>query len=135
MLRFLEARKIRLDKLGAQSIALIPAFHNGQVGFYSSNTFRAIKKRLEDAINEDSKGDKLTFNLKTFRDTYCQMLIDMNPANLSAISQTMGHATTKTTEEHYGRISNDRAIGDIEKALEKSPMPLKSPKNDFPGYA
>ena len=25
----------------------------------------------------------------------------------------MGHATTKTTEEHYGRISNDRAISDI----------------------
>jgi len=28
----------------------------------------------------------------------------VNPANLSAISQTMGHATTKTIEEHYGRI-------------------------------
>jgi hypothetical protein len=28
----------------------------------------------------------------------------------------MGHSTTKTTEEHYGRIRNDHALDDIEKA-------------------
>jgi hypothetical protein len=47
----------------------------------------------------------------------------------------MGHATTKATEEHYGRISNDRSIGDIEKAWEGSSAPTKIPKENFPGYA
>jgi hypothetical protein len=61
--------------------------------------------------------------------------IDMQPANLPAISQTMGRSTTKTTEEHYGRISSDRAIDDIEKVWESSSAPLKSPKRNLPGYA
>jgi hypothetical protein len=60
---------------------------------------------------------------------------DLNPANLSAISQTMGHATTKTTEGHYGRISNDRAINDIEKAWTSSPEVPKVAKVDLTGYA
>lgn len=63
------------------------------------------------------------------------MNIDMNPSNLSAISQTMGHATTKTTEEHYGRISNERAIGDIEKAWTSTPTTSKEAEADFTGYA
>ncbi len=48
--------------------------------------------------------------LKSFRDTYCQMNIDMNPANLSAVSLTMGHSTTKTTESHYGRIKQESSL-------------------------
>ena len=43
----------------------------------------------------------------------------------------MGHATTKTTEEHYGRISNDRAISDIEKAWTSSPAAPKETKADL----
>lgn len=136
VLRFLEARKSRLARLGLNSEALVPCLCGGRAGFYASNCLRKLKKELEDSINKDSKGDRLEFNWKMFRDTYCQMLIDMNPANLSAISQTMGHATTKTTEEHYGRISNDRAIGDIEKAWEKaSSAEVRAPKENFPGYA
>ncbi|HTY46473.1 MAG TPA: hypothetical protein VMB46_02285, partial [Methanomassiliicoccales archaeon] len=53
---------------------------------------------------------------KTFRDTYCQMLIDMDASKLSAVSVTMGHATTRTTEEHYGRMKEVRALQEV-KAL------------------
>ena len=58
VIRFLEARKSRLEKLGANSVALIPALHDGMAGFYSSNSLRKFKKELEDAINKNSKGDK-----------------------------------------------------------------------------
>jgi hypothetical protein len=35
-----------------------------------------------------------------------------------AIFQTMEHSTTKTTDEHYCHIRNDRALDDIERAWE-----------------
>lgn len=47
----------------------------------------------------------------------------------------MGHATTKTTEEHYGRISNDRATHDIEKARKSYSAGPKETKVDLTGYA
>jgi hypothetical protein len=59
----------------------------------------------------------------------------VQPANLSAISQTMGHSTTKTTEEHYGPIRNDRALDDIEKAGENRTTTTKDPKGPMTGYA
>jgi len=61
----------------------MPAMHDGcSLGFYSANSLRCIKQRLEDGINKDRQGDRISFNLRTFRDTYCQMNIDLNPANL-----------------------------------------------------
>ena len=45
----------------------------------------------------------------------------------------MGHATTETTEQHYGSISNDRAINDIEKAWESRSEPPKDAKEHIPG--
>jgi hypothetical protein len=59
----------------------------------------------------------------------------MRPENLSAISQTMGHSTTKTTEEHYGRIKGDRALDDIEKAWESRSTTKQDPKGPMTGYA
>jgi hypothetical protein len=66
----------------------------------------------------------------------------MRSENLSAISQTMGHSTTKTTEENYGRIRSDRAIGDIEKEWMKGQRDQdvaarvqKEPDADLTGYA
>jgi hypothetical protein len=41
---------------------------------------------------------------RIIRVTYCQMCIELDASKLSAISKTMGHATTRTTEEHYGRM-------------------------------
>jgi integrase len=135
VLRFLEARSNRLKRYGVGSVALIPALHDGEMGFYSSNTFRCMKAGLEARVNKELNGRQISFTLKTFRDTYCQMNIDMRPENLSAISQTMGHSTTKTTEEHYGRIRNDRALDDIEKAWESRSTPPKDPKGPMTGYA
>jgi integrase len=59
----------------------------------------------------------------------------MQPANLSEISQTMGHSTTKTTEEHYGRIRSDRAQDDIEKAWENRSATRQDPKGPMARYA
>ena len=65
VLRSIEARRRRLEALGAHSDALIPAIHDGSVGFYSANTLRCIKQQLEDFVNKDRQGDRISFTLKT----------------------------------------------------------------------
>jgi len=41
------------------------------------------------------------------------MCIDLDPSKLSAISLTMGHSTTRTTEENYARIMEEKALEDV----------------------
>ena len=68
------------------------------------------------------------------------MLIDMDASKLSAVSVTMGHATTRTTEEHYGRMKEVRALQEVKSlwAEENSPRckkPLIEASYGTSGYA
>ncbi len=130
VLRFLKAREERLKGKGAMECeALIPAWHGGQFGFYSANNLRAVKKKVEDATGID-------FELRTFRNTYCQRNIDARPENLTAVSRSMGHASTTTTERHYGRIRPDKALKAIREVWEPkdAQSPLIEDKFGISGY-
>ena len=54
--------------------------------------------------------------IKDYRATFCQLAIDKG-ADLQAVSKMMGHNTTVTTETYYGRIQDDTAIQEIERAF------------------
>jgi integrase len=84
-----------------------------------------LKAMVEKAVREDPSVEPIDFSLKTLRDTFCQMNIDMNPANLSAVSVQMGHATTNTTEKHYGRLKENKALEILE--LEWTKQGAKTP--------
>jgi integrase/recombinase XerD len=140
VLDYLEKRVEHLEQLGVKcAIPLIPAQHGVEIGFYSETRFRSLKKRLE--------LPDIRFSLKTFRDTFCQMNIDLDPTLLSDISVSMGHSTTRTTETHYGRIKNEQALERLQMAWEKksSEKPtltvtsaeskMIEKKFDIPGYA
>jgi hypothetical protein len=56
------------------------------------------------------------------------------------ISVTMGHATTRTTEEHYGRMRETKALEQVrglwaEETRPKVYTPLIETKFDSTGYA
>ena len=77
---------------------------------------------------------------RIFRDAYCQMCIDLDASKLSAISKTMGHATTRTTEEHYGRMKETKALEEVKGLWEnrvppKFNTPLINKKFDNTSYA
>ncbi|MFA5312266.1 MAG: site-specific integrase [Methanomassiliicoccales archaeon] len=114
---FLKAREQRLKSLCVSKCeALIPARHrDGTMGFYSSNTFRNMKKDVMEKVNTDLEDRRLDFHIKTMRDTFIQMCIDKVPDKTPAVSMVSGHATTKTTETTYGRIRNQRALNDVQK--------------------
>ena len=137
VIRYLKAREERLKKVGIdQCDALIPNIHSPNPDMiYSSARFRAIKKKIELRVGKEIEG--FEFQLKSFRDTHCQMNIDLNPANLSAVALTMGHSTTKTTESHYGRIKQESALAMLQSAwgLQEVNPPLIDRKHEITGYS
>jgi hypothetical protein len=63
------------------------------------------------------------------------MVIDRDPSKLSQVSATMGHNTTRTTEEFYGRIRRGSAVRDINSLFEKDPSstpPAPTPEEQRP---
>jgi hypothetical protein len=60
------------------------------------------------------------------------MNIDRNPAATTAVPRTMGHASTKTTETHYGRIRNSSALDELHGLWETAkPSPEPKAKNEM----
>jgi len=110
VLRFLKAREDHLREQRIRSIALVPNTDKGRKDdFFSSNAFRVMKKRVQEVAG-------VKFRIKDFRPTYAQMNLDRDPSLLSDVSKFLGHATTKTTEEHYGRIKDRNAFRRLEQA-------------------
>lgn len=139
VLRFLKARQEWLHKHSVERTeALIPSWRDGKFGFYESTQFRRIKAEVEEIASKN--GTPIRFHLKTFRDTYCQQNIDKDPSLLSAISLTMGHTTSRTTETHYGRIRTDKALEALQRlwepdAPQKVNPPMIDKKFEPTGYA
>lgn len=122
VLRFLEARREKLQSKGVMEVeALIPSWYDGRFDFYDSTNFRRIKSEVERRVSQSGKPIK--FTIKMFRDTFVQMSIDRDPTLLSQVSVAVGHATTRTTEESYGRISVKRAVSDLNKSWETVQVP------------
>ena len=91
----------------------VPAHpHCGKVGYYSSNEFRKIKYELERLTG-------IRFKLKTFRPTFLRMVLERNPNSLPVASRVMGHASTETTQKHYGRIQAATAAEEVRSLLDQ----------------
>jgi integrase len=114
VLRYLNIRNERLRALNIEDAKpLIPALHDGEAGFYAESTLRKFIGMVNDKLDDDPSTKGIRVSLKTFRASYCQMIIDKDPSRLSDVSATMGHSTTNTTEGFYGRISQKTAVGRI----------------------
>jgi len=136
---FLAKRRKRLEENGlavfVESGPLVPSIHEGGVKHYSASAFRVMKHRLEDVTG-------LSFRLKDLRPTFTQMTLDKDPTLLSDVSKQLGHATSRTTELHYGRIRDRTAFRRLEEAWTEhagSKPDIKSDliekKEYIPGYA
>jgi len=117
VLNFLAARDARCKEVGLDpknpEMPLVPVTQDTwktvKGNFYSESKFREFKAELMEKARVDLDDPSLDFSLRTYRDTFCQMNIDRDPAVLSAVSKQMGHATSATTEKHYGRIKSQKA--------------------------
>jgi integrase len=92
--------------------ALIPHITRKGTGYWSDAMFRKLKADIEQRAG-------VKFHLKDYRATFCQMCIDKDKNLLSDVSKTMGHSSTRTTEQFYGRIRNEKAIRNIRDAFKE----------------
>ncbi len=76
---------------------------------YSSNTFRKLKKSVQDLSG-------VRFKLKDFRSTYATLTVGIDPNLLPDVSAMLGHSDLKTTQRYYAQISCSDAGKRIEEA-------------------
>jgi integrase len=117
---YLTARAERLKAFGlAEAEPLIPRIGEvtahpecGIVGYYSDMEFRRIKRDMERMAG-------IPFKLKTYRCTFLRMVMERDPNSLPVASRVMGHASTETTQRHYGRIQAATAAEEVRSLLDQ----------------
>jgi integrase len=113
------ARELSISKNG--STALFPALCDKNEGYVSANTVRKIKMLVEDEIGQK-------FDIRTCRRTYGQMLIDEGNS-IETVSVTLGHATSRTTENYYCRRKQKAAIDEAKRIWSQKNDVPKNPQN------
>ena len=122
--RYVDARQMELKKRGIITPVLFPALNqranttNREKYRYSINgtVVRRNKVMLETGVKYD---------FRKCRRTYGQTLKD-DGASIEAISVSMGHSTTKTTEKSYARMTNESAIAEAQEVWRKTQIPNSS---------
>jgi len=104
--KYLQARKLKLEKAGKNEDALFPPFkHSG--GYLSYGRIRTLKSMVEEDLG-------FTFELRKCRRTFGQRAIDEGQS-IHDVSLVMGHATMATTQKDYCDKDEHNAARDMQK--------------------
>ena len=103
--RYLAARTEYLAEHGkTESQNLFPClYYKDDDHPYSEKEFRVLKALIE-------KKCGIKFQIKDYRPSWGQLLLDCDSKETGTVSVLMGHASTKTTEQYYARVKNTVAI-------------------------
>lgn len=125
LMDFLEARRKYLLNLNhdPEIDLLIPYKSWRNISAWPDAKWRSLKGMIE-------RRTHVSFSWKDYRSTFCQWLIDRG-ATLQSVSKIMGHSTTRTTELHYGRIKDSRAIEEINRILSEPVVASIELKSEF----
>jgi integrase len=80
----------------------------GRASFYTAQGIGSIKRMVE-------KKSGVKFEIRTLRRTYGQLCLDRG-VSIDAVSKSMGHSSTKTTETFYCRKSDAMVREEIDRA-------------------
>jgi integrase len=109
---FLKARQEMLASKGIKSAEpLIPAVSCNGVNNYTQQAFGRLKKHVMLEAG-------MTFKWKDFRPTGGQLALDEG-VPIEQVSQSMRHASTKTTERYYCRARADPAFANVNEAYNR----------------
>lgn len=104
--RYLEARRLRLERAGKYEDALFPPIkYNG--GYISYGRIRILKSMVEEDLG-------MKFDFRKCRRTFGQRAIDEGQS-MHDVSLVMGHATTATTQKDYCDKDEHNAARDMQK--------------------
>ena len=126
VLDYLEARNQRLRSKGLTNAEpLIPAISCHGVNNYTQQAFDRLKKEVVAQTG-------ITFKWKDFRPTGGQLALD-GGVPIEQVSQSMRHASTKTTERYYCRTRADPAFAKVNETYNRMFLdePAIKAKNDL----
>lgn len=107
-LDFIQEREAFLS--GETHEALIPFRHDdGRLDFWPQAMLGKLKRRIEELSG-------VRFQIRTFRATFGQRALD-GGAHVQAVSRSMRHRSTTTTERYYARVRPDPAFAEVREAL------------------
>jgi integrase/recombinase XerD len=126
VIRYLEARGLEMSKRNIEEDLepLVPSLSpRGRDGYYTPNGIEYIKCWVE-------RESGVKFQIRTLRRTYGQLLLDRG-VSIDAVSKSMGHSSTKTTETYYCRKSDAAVREEIDRAwnIPNSTRKFNSAKN------
>ncbi|AGN26381.1 tyrosine-type recombinase/integrase [Candidatus Methanomassiliicoccus intestinalis] len=122
--RYVDARQRELTKRGVRTPVLFPALSqksgttDREMYRYSINGTTCLRR-----IVMAETGIK--YDLRKCRRTFGQALKN-DGASIEAISVSMGHSSTKTTEKSYARMTNECAIAEAQEVWHKTQVPNPS---------
>jgi integrase len=112
VLDFIKARDEMLRSKGIPNAEpLIPALSCKGVNNYSQQAFGRLKKEV-------MKQAGIPFKWKDFRPTGGQLALDQG-VPIEQVSQSMRHASTRTTERYYCRARADPAFANVNEAYNR----------------
>jgi len=142
VVRYMTARAEMLYRRDIREdvVPLVPSISpRGRMDFYTAQGIGGLKRRVE-------RLSGVKFDIRSLRRTYGQLLLDRG-TTIDAVSKSMGHSSTKTTETYYCRKSDamvreeiDRAWGSVnpsskaKKVKSDKSGPIES-KSYLSGYA
>jgi integrase len=111
LIEYLEVRKRYLQDNRSKDVEPLFPYINryGTVRYWSHAEWRKLKRNFEKEAN-------IRFKFKDFRASFAQRIIDSG-GQIEHVSKALGHATTATTEQWYGRIRDADAWKGIEAVL------------------
>jgi len=125
VLDYLRARDEMLSAKGiASAEPLIPAISCKGINCYSQQAFGRLKRQV-------MLQAKIPFKWKDFRPTGGQLALDEG-VPIEQVSQSMRHASTRTTERYYCRARADPAFAKVNEAYNRMFLdePAMNAKND-----
>ncbi len=119
LMKYLEARRIRLEKAGKNEDALFPPILNRE-GYISYKRIRILKSYVEEDLDE-------AFELRKCRRTFGQRALNEGH-NIHNVSLVMGHSTLATTQRYYCDKEQRSASAEMREHWSKNGSP-----EDVPG--
>jgi integrase len=112
--RFISERREHVKKMGfKESRYLIPNLTTGKDMCYSSNHFRKLKKRLQEASG-------IKFKIKDYRSTFASLTVQRDSSLLPEVSQQLGHSSVVTTQRFYADMNLTDAGNKLRNAWSKN---------------
>lgn len=100
--RYIAARDLHVIRAGADTDVLFPNLRNPRTFLFSDNALRQSMRKLSAICGFE-------FSTKTFRATFCTMVLDENYDLLPSVSYQMGHSNVETTIRYYNACKMARS--------------------------